>query len=130
MGFGIWISVESIYYLMFVSMLFLFTPPYWTTLLLRIYPMLLMALMYTVVEIYIYGFRPLLYMWWPFHLIFARFRHQWGIQTIIMDAFVTFFFLSTTTLFSVSFNLLAYTNTYTCSGKRYSPNLYNIIIQI
>ena len=48
------------------------------------------------------NFRPLLYMWKPFHYFFARFHRQWGIQTTIMDAFVTFFFLSATKLLSAS----------------------------
>ena len=41
-----------------------------------------------------------------------------------MDAFVTFFFLSTTKLFSVSFDLLIGTRLYTRDGKVYSWQLY------
>ena len=65
-----------------------------------------------------------LYMWKPFHYFFARFRRHWGIQTTIMDAFVTFFFLSTTKLLSVSFALLMSTKIYTSVGKLYSHSLY------
>ena len=92
--------------------------------LIAIYPMLLMAVTYTIVELYGFGFRPLLYMWKPFHYFFARFRRQWGIQTTIMDAFVTFFFLSTTKLLSVSCDLLIGTRLFTNDGKLYSRNLY------
>ena len=92
--------------------------------LIAIYPMLLMAVAYTIVELYGFGFRPLLYMWKPFHYFFARFRRQWGIQTTIMDAFVTFFFLSTTKLLSVSCDLLLSTQLFTSDGKLYSWNLY------
>ena len=92
--------------------------------LIAIYPMLLMAVAYTIVELHASGFRPLLYMWKPFHYFFARFRRQWGIQTTIMDAFVTFFFLSTTKLLSVSFGLLIATELFTNDGKLYSWNLY------
>ena len=92
--------------------------------LIAIYPMLLMAVAYTIVELYGFGFRPLLYMWKPFHYFFARFRRQWGIQTTIMDAFVTFFFLSTTKLLSVSCDLLIGTALFTSDGKLYSWNLY------
>ena len=92
--------------------------------LIAIYPMLLMAVAYTIVELYGFGFRPLLYMWKPFHYFFARFRRQWGIQTTIMDAFVTFFFLSTTKLLSVSCDLLIGTSLFTNDGKLYSWNLY------
>ena len=92
--------------------------------LIAIYPMLLMAVAYTIVELYGFGFRPMLYMWKPFHYLFARFRRQWGIQTTIMDAFVTFFFLSTTKLLSVSCDLLIGTRLFTNDGKLYSWNLY------
>ena len=92
--------------------------------LIAIYPMLLMATVYTITELYGFGFRPLLYMWKPFHHFFARFRRQWGIQTTIMDAFVTFFFLSTTKLLSVSFGLLMATKTFTRDGKVHSWTLY------
>ena len=92
--------------------------------LIAIYPMLLMAVAYTVVEFYAFGFRPLLYVWKPFHWFFARFRRQWGIQTTIMDAFATFFFFSTTKLLSVSFDLLIGIRIFTSDGKLYSWNLY------
>ena len=92
--------------------------------LVALYPMLLIATAYIIVELHDSGFRPLLYMWKPFHRFFARFRRQWGIQTTLMDAFVTFFFLSTTKLFSVSFSLLNYTLLYKSDGKPYSLNLY------
>ena len=92
--------------------------------LVAVYPMLLMAVAYTVVQLHDSGFRPLLYIWKPFHRYFVRFRRQWGIQTTIMDAFVTFFFLSTTKLFSVSFDLLIGTRLYTRDGKVYSWQLY------
>ena len=92
--------------------------------LVAIYPMLLVATAYIIVQLHDSGFRPLLYMWKPFHRFFARFRRQWGIQTTLMDAFVTFFFLSTTKLFSVSFSLLSYTLLYKSDGKQYSLNLF------
>ena len=92
--------------------------------LVAVYPMLLMAVAYTVVQLHDSGFRPLLYMWKPFHRYLVRFRRQWGIQTTIMDAFVTFFFLSTTKLFSVSFDLLMGTSLYTRDGKMHSLQLY------
>ena len=92
--------------------------------LIAIYPMLLMAVTYTMVELYGFEFRPLRCMWKPFHYFFARFRRHWGIQTTIMDAFVTFFFLSTTKLLSVSFALLMGTKIYTSEGKLHSYGLY------
>ena len=85
--------------------------------LVAIYPMLLIGIMYIIVELHGYGFRPVRYIWRPFHRFFARFRRHWGIQTSIMDAFVTFFILSTTKLFYVSFSLLVATQVFTPDGS-------------
>ena len=92
--------------------------------LIAIYPMLLMAVAYTIVELYSFGFRPLRYIWKPFHYFFARFRRHWGIQNTVMDAFVTFFFLSTTKLLSVSCSLLIGVRVFTSDGTLYSLRLY------
>ena len=42
--------------------------------LIAIYPMLLIATAYTLLELHDSGFRPLMYLWKPFHPFFARFR--------------------------------------------------------
>ena len=93
--------------------------------LIAIYPMLLMALAYIVVELHGSGFKPLLIAWKPFHRFFAQFRRQWGIQTSIMDAFVTFFFLSTTKLLWVSLGLLTFTLIHKPDGEIHSVILYH-----
>ena len=99
--------------------------------LVAVYPMLVMAIAYVLVELHGYGFRPVLYMWspvlymWrPFHCLFARFRRQWDIQHSIMDTFVTFFILSTTKFLSVSFDLLIPTMLYTPDGIPIGLYLY------
>lgn len=97
--------------------------------LIALYPMLLMGVAYVIVELHGYGFRPVLYLWRPFHRLFAQFRRHWGIQSSIMDTFVTFFVLSTTKLFSVSFDLLIPTRLFTPEDKSlglylfYDPNI-------
>ena len=92
--------------------------------LVALYPMIVTAILFTIVELYSFGFRPLVYVWKPFHYIFARFRRHWGIQSTIMDAFITFLFLSTTKFLSVSCDLLMGTRVFTPDGKLYSWNLY------
>ena len=92
--------------------------------LIAVYPMLLMGIAYTLVELHGYGFRLVLYMWRPFHSFFARFRREWDLRTSIIDAFVTFFLLSTTKLFNVSFRLLMPTELYTADGKSLGLYLY------
>ena len=92
--------------------------------LIAVYPMLLMVIAYILVELHGHGFRPVLLMWKPFHYFFARFRRGWDIQTSIIDAFVTFFILSTTKLLSVSFDLLMPTTLHTATGESVSLRLF------
>ena len=92
--------------------------------LVAVYPMLVMAIAFVLVELHGYGFRPVLYVWRPFHYFFARIRRQWDIQHSIMDTFVTFFILSTTKFLSVSFDLLIPTMLYTPDGTPIGLYLY------
>ena len=97
--------------------------------LVAVYPMLLMVITYALVELHGYGFRPVLIIWRPFHRVFARFRRRCEIQTSIVDAFATFYILSTTKIFSVSYDLLIPTRLYNASGESvglrlfYDPNI-------
>ena len=93
--------------------------------LVAVYPMLLMVIAYTLVELHGHGFRPVLYMWRPFHYFFARFRREWDLRTSIIDSFVTFFILSTTKLFSVSFHLLMPTELFTAYGDSLGLYMYD-----
>ena len=85
--------------------------------LVAVYPMILMIVGYALVELHGYGFRPLLLIWRHFHAVFVRFRREWNIETTIIDAFATFFILSTTKFFSVSFDLLIPTVLHLASGE-------------
>ena len=87
--------------------------------------MLLMVIAYSLVELHGHGVRPVLYMWRPFHYFFARFRREWDLRTSIIDAFVTFFILSTTKLFSVSFHLLMPTELFTAYGDSLGLYMYD-----
>ena len=93
--------------------------------LIAVYPMLLMVIAYTLVELHGYGFRPVLLVWRPFHSFFVRFRREWNIQTSIVDAFVTFFILSTTKLFYGSYHLLIPTLLYDVKGDKIGIYLYS-----
>ena len=92
--------------------------------LIAVYPMLLMVMAYTLVELHGRGCRPLLLLWKPFHRCFVRFRREWNIQTSLIDAFVTFFILSSTKLFAVSFDLLMPTRLYNTYGDLVGFYLY------
>ena len=97
--------------------------------LIGVYPMLLMVIAYILVELHGHGFKPVLLIWKPFHHLFVRVRREWKIQTSIVDAFVTFFILSTTKFFSVSFDLLIPTKLFIANGSSiglrlfYNPNI-------
>ena len=71
-----------------------------------VYPLILIAVTYILVELHDWGFRPIIWLWKPFHRCFVRFRRQWDIRTSLLDAFATFLLLSYTKLLSVSFDLL------------------------
>ena len=92
--------------------------------LIAVYPMLLMVIAYSLVELHGHGVRPVLYMWRPFHYFFARFRREWDVHTSIIDAFVTFFLLSTTKLFNVSSQLLIPTELFTAYGDSLGLYMY------
>jgi hypothetical protein len=92
--------------------------------LIAIYPLILIVVSYVIFELHRSSFKPVLYILKPLHMLLARFRRQWGMQTTIMDTFVTFFFLSTTKFLSVSFGLLVHTIVYKPDGKIHSVNLY------
>ena len=86
--------------------------------------MLLMVVAYVLVELHNCGFKPILILWKPFHYFSARFRRELDIQTTLLDAFVTFFILSTTKLFSVSIELLIPTTLYVANGDTLGLHLY------
>ena len=92
--------------------------------LIAIYPLILIVVSYIIFELHRSSFKPVLYIYRPLHMLLARFRRQWGMQTTIMDTFVTFFFLSTTKFLNVSFGLLVPTTIFKPDGKTHSVNLY------
>ena len=71
-----------------------------------VYPLILITVTYLFVELHDWGFRPIVWLWRPFHRCFVRSRRQWDIRTSLIDAFATFFLLSYVKLLSVSFDLL------------------------
>ena len=71
-----------------------------------VYPLILITATYFLVELHDWGFRPIIWLWKPFHRCFVRFRRQWDIRTSLLDAFATFLLLSYIKLLSVSFDLL------------------------
>ena len=90
-----------------------------------VYPLLLMVMTYLLVKLYDRNFKLLVIMWKPFGLVFHLFRSNWELRTSLIDAFATFFLLSTMKLLSVSFDLLVPVKVYNLdyTGK-YNHSLF------
>ena len=58
------------------------------------YPIVLMFLTWVCIELHGRNFRPLVWLWRPFHSCFVRLRRGWDTKSDIIDVFTTFFFLS------------------------------------
>ena len=71
-----------------------------------VYPLALIAIMYLLIKLHDHNFRPVVWLWKPFHLCTARFRRQLDIRMSLVDAYATFFLLSYVKILSVSFDIL------------------------
>ena len=60
------------------------------------YPIVLICLTWVCVDLHDRNFRPLVWLWRPFHRYFVRLRRDWNTKSDIIDVFITFFFLSYT----------------------------------
>ena len=58
------------------------------------YPTLLIFLTWICIELHGRNFRPLVWLWRPFHRCFVRLRRGWDTKSDIVDVFTTFFILS------------------------------------
>ena len=74
--------------------------------LIAVYPMIVTVVAFMIVQLYYCGFHPIVFICRPFQRVFANFRQSWNLQTTLIDAFITFFILSTTKIFHVSVGIL------------------------
>ena len=58
------------------------------------YPPLLILLTWICIELHDRNFRPLVWLWRPFHRCFVRLRRGWDTKSDIVDVFTTFLLLS------------------------------------
>ena len=59
-----------------------------------IYPLFLIFLTWVCIELHGRNFRPLVWLWRPFHRCFVRLRRGWDTKSDIIDVFITFLLLS------------------------------------
>ena len=90
------------------------------------YPLLLVVFTYIFIELHDHNFRPVVFLWKPFHRCFVCIRRQWNIKTSIIDAFATFLVLSYMKFVSVSTDLLLPTRLFNVHGHpSHTLYLYN-----
>ena len=85
------------------------------------YPLILIYLTWICVELHGRNFRPLVWLWRPFHRCFVHLRRSWNTKSDIVDVFTTFFLLS---YGKVMYQTLLLTSYYTIinidkSGKQF-----------
>ena len=81
------------------------------------YPLFLIALTYICVELHGCNFRPIVWLWKPFHRYFVNIRRQWDSKASIIDVFATFLLLPYSKLLFVSLFLLQGTKIYNADGE-------------
>ena len=77
-----------------------------------VYPLVLIAAAYILIELHTRGARPVVWMWRPFGKYFSHLRRHWDLKTSIVEAFATFLLLSFAKVCSVTFDILVSTYMY------------------
>jgi len=88
------------------------------------YPLLLIALTYICVELHGHNFRPIVWVWKPFHRCCANVRRTWDTKASLIDVFATFLLLSYSKIVFVSLVLLEGINIYNTDGEHGSYVLW------
>ena len=81
-----------------------------------LYPLLLVLITYVFIELHDRDIHLVVWIWKPFHKLFAQFRRKWNIKHSIVNAFSTFLLFSYTKLMFVSFRLLGRLSIYNENG--------------
>ena len=98
--------IHTIYGVFNLDFFRLFTPPFCISSHLKsihiamfgyisvLYPLFLIFLTWVCIELHGRNFRPLVWLWRPFHRCFVSLRRSWDTKSDIIDVFITFFLLS------------------------------------
>ena len=70
------------------------------------YPIFLIIITYACIKLHDNNFRPVVWLWKPFHRHFVHFRRSWDSKASIINAFTTFLLLSFSKILFVSYTLL------------------------
>ena len=85
-----------------------------------VYPFLLMAVSYIMINLYDKNYRVIVIMWKPFKAIFFLFKKNWNIRSSLIDSYATFFLLSNVKFLSVTLDLLTPTKVYELHNNSYN----------
>ena len=72
------------------------------------YPIFLILITYVCIKLHDNNFRPVFWLWKPFHRHFVHFRRRWDSTASIINVFTTFLLLSFSKILFVSLTLLHY----------------------
>ena len=70
------------------------------------YPIFLILITYVCIKLHDNNFRPVVWLWKPFHRHFTHLRRRWDSRASIVNAFTTFMLLSFSKILFVTFTLL------------------------
>ena len=70
------------------------------------YPIFLILITFLCIKLHDNNFRPVVWLWKPFHKHFVHFRRKWDSKASIINAFTTFLFLAFSKILFITFTLL------------------------
>lgn len=96
------------------------------------YPLVLVGVTYTCIELHDRNFKPFVWMWKPLHKCKVKFKKFCDLQKSVIHAFATFLLLSYTKVVDVSYSLLAPSELYNVSGDKIGSRVwyYNASVQL
>ena len=90
-----------------------------------LYPLLLIALSYFIVDLYYRKCRVVVFLSRPLRKCFSRFKRAWNIKSSLVNAYVIFFLLTFMKFLSTSVDLLVPTYIHSVHGNTYLASYYD-----
>ena len=96
------------------------------------YPLVLIGLAYTCIELHGRNCKLVVWLWKPFHKCKVKFKKICDLQQSVVHAFATFLLLSYTKVADISYSLLVPSQVYNVSGQQVGPRVwyYDASIQL
>ena len=88
------------------------------------YPICLISITYVCIKLHDNNFRPIVWLWKPFHKHFVHFRRRWDSKASVINAFTTFLLLSFSKILFVSFTLFYAFHVHNSAGAKKKNVLY------